>query len=141
MLIIPAPYSRSTTSSSMFSPTSSTPSDSNADSLANEASTRSNHQLQPWLPITYNETTLRCLNGRPQVWTLNSQLLPLPNNPESDSDHSLSDYGDQEEESPMSCTTLQTIAQEEEAPSNTGRVTNDTEPQDHMRSRQCSSPQ
>ena len=48
---------------------------------ASKAAVRSEWQLWPRLPITYNETALRCLNGRPQVWTLNSLSLPLPNNP------------------------------------------------------------
>ena len=144
MLILPActvPGSGSTTSSSTSSLTSSADSDSDSESLASKALTRSDCQLEPKLLITYNETTLRCLNSRPQIQTLNSLLLSLPNDPESDNDHSQSDYRDQEE-SPTSCTALQCIVQGREVPVDTGRVTNDTESQDHVRShQQCSGSQ
>ena len=35
------------------------------------------YMLQPRLPVTYNEAALRCLNGRPQVSTLNFLLIPI----------------------------------------------------------------
>ena len=93
-----------TTSSSMSSPTSSADWDSESECFTGEASTRSDCQLWLWLPITYNETTLRHLSGRPQVQTLNCLWPLLPDDPESISNCSQPDYRDQEEESPMSCT-------------------------------------
>ena len=54
--------------------------------------------LQPRLPITYNETALSCLLGRPQVKTLNnvSVHLPLSSNEESPSE-----LNSDEQESPI----------------------------------------
>ena len=79
--------SSSTTSSlsNLSSPTSGNYSNSDSEPLANEASVRSDWQLWPRWPINYKKTALRCLDGRPQVWTLNSLSLPLPYDPESNS--------------------------------------------------------
>ena len=109
------------TSSSISSPTST---DSNSDSkfFACQALVRSDCQLRPRLPITYNKTTLRHLNGRSQVQTLNTLLLPLPNNTESDRNPSQSEFRDQEEESQSSYPAPQTIAHDGEVPDDTGRV-------------------
>ena len=60
-------------------------SDPNSEPLASKAAIRSDWQLWPRWPITYNETTLRCFNSRPQAWTLNSLSLPLPNDPDNNS--------------------------------------------------------
>ena len=105
--------SNSSTPSSMSSQTCSKDSNLNSDfeSLTRGALIRSDCQLWPWLLLTYNETTLRCLNGKCQVQTLNTLSLTLPNDPASDSNHNQSTFGDQEEESPTSCPTPQTIAQ------------------------------
>ena len=42
------------------------------------ASTTSDRQLRPWVPISYNETVLKCLHGQPQVRTFNNLSIPLP---------------------------------------------------------------
>ena len=52
-------------------------SDSKPSSLDSTCSTAS-YTLQPRLPITYNETALSCLQGKPQVRTLNFLCIPLP---------------------------------------------------------------
>ena len=41
-------------------------------------STASDHQLHPCLPIRYNETFLKKLNGKPQVAVMNYLSIPLP---------------------------------------------------------------
>ena len=35
-------------------------------------------QLQPSIPISYNETLLKCLHGKPQVKILTNVSMPLP---------------------------------------------------------------
>ena len=42
------------------------------------ASTASDRQLQPRIPINYNERLLKYLHGKPQVKILNSISIPLP---------------------------------------------------------------
>ena len=41
-------------------------------------STTSDRQLRPRVPISYNETVLKCLHGQPQVRTFNNLSIPLP---------------------------------------------------------------
>ena len=59
---------------------SSMESDSESSSPSNTCSTVSStsYTLWPRFPITYNEATLSCLYGRPQVRTLNFLSIPLP---------------------------------------------------------------
>ena len=40
--------------------------------------TASDRQLRSCVPINYNKTLLKCLHGKPQVWTLNKISIPLP---------------------------------------------------------------
>ena len=56
---------------------SDTPSTSSRESNASTRSTASYRQLRPRIPISYNETFLTCLQGRPQVKTLNNVSIPL----------------------------------------------------------------
>ena len=42
------------------------------------ASTTSDRQLRLRVPISYNETVLKCLHGQPQVRTFNNLSIPLP---------------------------------------------------------------
>ena len=41
-------------------------------------STKSDRQLRPRVPISYNETVLQRLHGQPQVRTFNNLSIPLP---------------------------------------------------------------
>ena len=41
-------------------------------------STTSERQLRPRVPISYNKTVLKHLNGQPQIRTLNNLSIPLP---------------------------------------------------------------
>ena len=65
-----------TASSSPISSESST--SSSCDSNVSATTTVCDRQLQPWVPINYNEAILRKLHSRPQVTTLNSVSIPLP---------------------------------------------------------------
>ena len=68
-----------TPSSSMSSnEESDTPSTSSRESNTSIKSTASDRQLRPRIPISYNETFLTHLHGRPQVKTLNNISIPLP---------------------------------------------------------------
>ena len=40
-------------------------------------STASDQQLHHWLPVSYNETLLKKLHGRPQVRVMNNLSNPL----------------------------------------------------------------
>ena len=80
VLILPAPDVKSSVSpsgSTLSNMSSLTSTDSNCESLACQALVRSDCHLGPWLPITYNETTLRHLSGRSQVQIFNTLSLPL----------------------------------------------------------------
>ena len=66
----------------MFQPRSSgensdTPSTSSSESKTSIESTTSDRQLGP-IPISYNETFLTHLHGRPQMKILNNVSIPLP---------------------------------------------------------------
>ena len=41
-------------------------------------SATSDRQLRPRVPISYNETVLKCLHGQPQVGTFSNLSIPLP---------------------------------------------------------------
>ena len=78
-LILPAPDITSFMSLSGTTPSSiSSLTNSDSESLAGQTSVRSDCQLKPQLPMSYNKMTLRDLNGRPQVQTFNTLLPPLP---------------------------------------------------------------
>ena len=58
--------------------TESTESSSESGSTTSLESTASDCQLCPCLPIRYNETFLKKLNGKPQVAVMNYLSIPLP---------------------------------------------------------------
>ena len=76
--------------------TSSSPDDTETDtdsttsddtqSITSQTSTVSDRTLRPRIPISYNETLLQCLHGRPQIRTLNNLSIPLPDSSEEDTD-------------------------------------------------------
>ena len=72
------------TSSEYSSPSSSQTSpsyDTEEDETSGDesiASTTSDRQLRPRVPISYNETVLQQLHGQPQVGTFNNLSIPLP---------------------------------------------------------------
>ena len=83
----PSPSRSSCSSSSLdFNPvspnstksTETTESSSETGSTTSLESMASDHQLRLCLPIRYNETFLKRLNGKPQVATLNYLSIPLP---------------------------------------------------------------
>ena len=55
-------------------------------SIASQTSLASDRSLRPRVPISYNETLLQCLHGRPQVKTLNNLSLPLPDSSDEDTE-------------------------------------------------------
>ena len=66
-----------------------TDSDSTSDdmqSITSQTSLASDRSLRPRIPISYNETLLQCLHGRPQVKTLNNLSLPLPDSSDEDTE-------------------------------------------------------
>ena len=52
--------------------------DSSSSDDESIASTMSDRQLRPRVPISYNEPVLRKLHGQPQVRTCNNLSIPLP---------------------------------------------------------------
>ena len=58
--------------------TESTESSSESGSTSSLESMASDCQLRPCLPIRYNETFLKKLNGKPQVAIMNCLSIPLP---------------------------------------------------------------
>ena len=104
--ITPAPGTPRSTSSEDSSPSSSQTSPSynmeEEETLDDEsiASTTSDRQLRPQVPIRYNETVLKCLHGQPQVRTFNNLSIPLPSDcTQEDTD---SEVGETDEESEQS---------------------------------------
>ena len=73
--VTPMPGTPKSTLSADSSPSSSQTSPSYDESIT---STRSNRQLRPQVPISYNETVLKHLHGQPQVRTFNNLSIPLP---------------------------------------------------------------
>ena len=69
-----SPRSESTLTTSTYS-SEEVSSSSDDESIA---STMSNRQLRPRVPISYNETVLKNLHGQPQVRTCNNLSIPLP---------------------------------------------------------------
>ena len=67
----------SSSSSSQTSPSYDTEEDKTSDDES-IISTASDRQLRPRVPISYNETVLKCLHGQPQVRTFNNLSIPLP---------------------------------------------------------------
>ena len=67
----------SSPSSSQTSPSYNTEEEETSDDES-IASTTSDRQLRPRVPISYNETVLKCLHGQPQVRTFNNLSIPLP---------------------------------------------------------------
>ena len=65
--------------------TDSTSSD-DTQSTTSQTSTASNRTLRPRIPISYNETLLKCLHGRPQIKTLNNLSIPLPDSSDEDTE-------------------------------------------------------
>ena len=66
-----------------------TDSDSTRDdmqSIASQTSIASDRSLRLRIPISYNETLLQCLHGRPQVKTLNNLSIPLPDSSDEDTE-------------------------------------------------------
>ena len=65
-----------------------TNSDSTGDgqSITSQTSLASDRSLRPRVPISYNETLLQCLHGRPQVKTLNNLSIPLPDSSDENTD-------------------------------------------------------
>ena len=52
--------------------------DSSSSDDESIASTMSDRQLRPQVPISYNETVLKKLHGQPHVRTCNNLSIPLP---------------------------------------------------------------
>ena len=46
----------------------------------------SNRTLRPKIPISYNETQLEHLHGRPHIKTLNILSIPLPDSSDEDTE-------------------------------------------------------
>ena len=67
----------SSSSSSQTSPSYDTEEEETSDDES-ITSTTSDRQLRPRVPISYNETVLKCLHGQPQVRTFNNLSIPLP---------------------------------------------------------------
>ena len=55
-------------------------------SITSQTSIASDRSLRPRIPISYNETLLQCLHGRPQVKTLNNLSIPLPDSSDEDTE-------------------------------------------------------
>ena len=55
-------------------------------SIASQTSIASDKLLRPRIPISYNETLLQHLHGRPQVKTLNNLSIPLPDSSDEDTE-------------------------------------------------------
>ena len=72
--------------------------DDTSDSAHSACSMHSTQQLQPRLPITYNEAALTRLHGRLQIWTLNCTSIPLP--PSSNEESPTTDSNNVQEELP-----------------------------------------
>ena len=75
--VTPMPGTPKSTSSEDFSPSSSQTSpsyDTEEETSDDESitSTTSDRQLRPQVPISYNETVLKCLPGQPQVRKFNN---------------------------------------------------------------------
>ena len=75
--------------------TSSSPNDTETDSdatsddtqsVTSQTSLASDRSLRPRIPISYNETLLQCLHGRPQVKTMNNLSIPLPDSSDEDTE-------------------------------------------------------
>ena len=56
-------------------------------SITSQTSTASDITLRPRIPISYNETLLTCLHGRPQIRTLNNLSIPLPDSSDEDTEN------------------------------------------------------
>ena len=66
--------SESTPTTSMYN----SEEDSGSSDDESIASTMSDRQLRPRVPISYNETVVRKLHGQPQVRMCNNLSIPLP---------------------------------------------------------------
>ena len=55
-------------------------------SITSQISTASDRTLRPRIPISYNETLLQHLHGRPQIKTLNNLSIPLPDSSNEDAE-------------------------------------------------------
>ena len=66
------------TNSSSASTDCTTTEDATTSDDKSITSIASDRQLRPHVPISYNETVLKCLHGKPQIRTLNNISIPLP---------------------------------------------------------------
>ena len=106
--------------------TSSSPDDTDTDStssddtlsITSQISTANNRTLRPRLPISYNETLLKCLHGRSQIKTLHNLSIPLPDSSNEETqvtdDHTQEDTDehiqeDTNKDTSMNITSKQTI--------------------------------
>ena len=55
-------------------------------SITSQTSIASERSLRPRVPISYNETLLQRLHGRPQVKILNNLSIPLPESSDEDTE-------------------------------------------------------
>ena len=55
-------------------------------SITSQISTASKRTVRPRIPISYNETLLQRLHGRPQIKTLNNLSIPLPDSSDEDTE-------------------------------------------------------
>ena len=69
-----SPRSESTLTTSTYN----SEEDSSSSDDESIATTMSDRQLRPRIPISYNETVLKKLHGQPQVRMCNSLSIPLP---------------------------------------------------------------
>ena len=95
---------KSTSSSPYDTETDTDSTSDDMQSITSQTSTASDHTLRPRIPISYNETLLQCLHGRPQIKTMNNLSIPLANS--SDEDTADTDKATQEE----SCEDTDTIS-------------------------------
>ena len=75
-----------TSSSSNDTETDSESTSDDTQSITSQTSIASDRSLRPRIPISYNETLLQCLHGRPQVKTLNNLSIPLPDSSDEDTE-------------------------------------------------------
>ena len=54
--------------------------------ITTQTSIASDRALRPRIPISYNETLLQCLQGRPQIKALNNLCIPLPDSSDEDTE-------------------------------------------------------
>ena len=103
---VPTPSSPSSTTSeqpstcpSPLSPISNPDEEDTQSTSSKDSITSMSRQLRPHVPISYNETILKHLHGKPQVKTLNNISIPLPMDSSSkDTDNTDTEYTDEENE-------------------------------------------